>query len=125
MSHIGPCPPTKKIVSNVLFHVRQPNGLRKRLLRGRIFFESRLSLGLVLRQITFRIDRRLPALRRRERQLHASVAKDKIRRREFLEPKPSLLACVAQLVMRGQHHENFHLLFLSKQKRSRLVTAIY
>src|SRR3954470_17812600 len=89
-------------------HVRQRNRVCQRLLRFFITFEPRHRGGLVLREITLRIDRRLPSSRRRERELNAGVPKHEVRRCKLLQPKPSLAAGLAESIVRREYHHNFH-----------------
>ncbi len=61
--------------------------------------QGSLSGDLIFRQVALRIERRLPALWRGERRVYASVAEHKVRRGEFLKPKTSLAARVAELIV--------------------------
>jgi hypothetical protein len=57
--------------------------LRKLFLCSRVLLKPGHFRSLVFRQIALRIDRRLPSLRRRQRQLDLRVAKDEVRCGEF------------------------------------------
>src|SRR6202043_4090224 len=59
--------------------------------------------------IAFRIERRLPAFRRGERQLNAGILEYEIGGSEFLKPETSRAARVPQLVVRCQDHQYFHI----------------
>ncbi len=89
-------------------HVRKFDRVGESLLRRRVLLEPRHRRRLIFRQIAFRIERRLPAFRRGERQLNAGIPEYEIGGREFLQPKTSREARVSQLVVRCQDHQYFH-----------------
>src|SRR5208282_4943174 len=94
------------------------------LLRRRVLLEPRHRRRLIFRQVALRIERRLPAFRRGERQLNASIAEYEIGGREFLKPETSRAARVPQLVVRCQDHQYFHIVLLySSRRASRLNRA--
>ena len=53
-----------------------------------------------------------PALGRCEGDLSAGIFEDIIRRRQFLQPEAGLAAGVAELVVRGQNHQDLHSILL-------------
>ena len=77
-------------------------------IRGRIGFKAAGKVGLKPRFVALRIERRLTAFRRGEHDLGAGVLEHEIRRRQFLEPEACLSAGVAELIVRGENHQDFH-----------------
>src|ERR1700678_3344539 len=109
------------------FHVRQFGRLGEGLLRGGVFFEPNLRLGLIFGQVAFRVERGLAAFGRGEGQFDAGITEYEVGRSEFFEPEAGFAAGVAELIVRGQHHEYFHvpslpmvllIFFRSKQTRT-------
>jgi hypothetical protein len=82
--------------------------LRQLALRPFILLEPRHRRSLILRQIALRIDGRLAAPRRRERQFDARVSEDEIRGRKLFEPKPRLATSVAQSIVGRYYHHDLH-----------------
>src|SRR6185369_1291594 len=90
-------------------------------LRGGIGFEPVGEVGLKLRLVALRIERRLAALRRGENDLGAGILEHVVGRGELLEPEAGLAAGVAERVVRGEDHQDFHaylLRFLSVSTES-------
>jgi hypothetical protein len=54
------------------------------------------------------LDRGLSSFWRTQRQFDTRVPEDKIRGREFLQPNTGFAAGIAQLIVRRQHHQYFH-----------------
>jgi hypothetical protein len=65
-------------------------------------------VGLKVRLVALGIERRTSALGRRQGDLNAGILEDILRRRQFLEPETSLATRVAELVVRGKNHQDFH-----------------
>src|SRR5271169_4163803 len=102
-------------------HVRKFDRVGESLLGSRVLLEPRHGWRLIFRQIAFWIERRLPAFRRGERKLNASIPEYEIGSREFLKPETSRAACVPQLVVRCQDHQYFHICSpVSSRRASRL-----
>jgi len=91
----------------------EANRCRESPLSVCIGFETMRKVGLEVWLVAFRIERRLAALRRGKRHLGASVLEREVRGGEFLEPKACLTAGVAELVVRGQNHQDLHQFLLS------------
>jgi hypothetical protein len=77
-------------------------------LRCSIGLEPTREVGLEVRLVALRIERRLAALRRGEHALGASVLEPVIRRGEFLQPEAGLAPCVAELVVGSENHQDLH-----------------
>ena len=77
-------------------------------LRVLVTLETLGRIGLRVGLVGFGIERRLPAGRARQRDVVARILEHIIGRRKFLEPEASLLAGVAQFVVAGENHEDFH-----------------
>ncbi len=71
-----------------------------------IRLEAMRGFGRGFRVIARRINRRLPALGRRQGQRRARIREDVVRCGEFLQPEPGLATRVAELTVRGQDHED-------------------
>src|SRR6516162_9359060 len=80
--------------------------------RVRIGFEPMRKVGLKVRLVALRIEGRLVALRRGEHNLGAGFFESVVRGGELFEPEARLAAGVAELVVRGQNHQDFHELLL-------------
>src|SRR5262249_45175865 len=65
-------------------------------------------LGMVVRSIASRIDGRLTAGRRRQRDIRAGILESVVGRAKFLQPEARLRSIVADPIVRAQHHENLH-----------------
>ena len=91
-----------------LFDAIEANRRGELCIRGHISFKAAGKVGLKFRFVAFRIERRLTAFRRGEHDLGAGVLKHEIRRRQFLEPEAGLSAGVAELVVRGENHQDLH-----------------
>jgi len=76
--------------------------------RGLIGLKAAGEVGLEVRLVALGVQRRLSALGRGQGDLRAGVRERVVRRRELFQPETSLLAGVAQLVVRGQDHEDLH-----------------
>src|SRR5688572_33442492 len=77
-------------------------------LGGGVGLEAVGELGLEARLVALRIQRRLAALRRRQDDIRARILELVIGSSELFEPEASLLTGVAELVMRGENHEDLH-----------------
>ena len=75
---------------------------------GGILLEPTGEVGLKVRLVALGIERRTSALGRCEGDLGPSILEDIVRRRQFLEPETSLATCVAELVVGGKNHQDFH-----------------
>src|SRR4051794_4152098 len=53
-------------------------------------------------------DRGLPAPRGRQRELNTGITKDEVGSRKLLQPESRLASRVAEPVVRGDHHYDFH-----------------
>jgi hypothetical protein len=73
-----------------------------------VLFEPTGDVGLEVRLVALGIERRPAALGGSEGDLGAGVLEDIVRRRQFLQPETSLATCVAELVVRGKNHQDFH-----------------
>jgi hypothetical protein len=71
-------------------------------------------VGLKVWLVAFRIERRLAALWRGNHDLGASILERVVGGGELLEPEARLTARVAELVVRGQNHQDLHKLLLSR-----------
>src|SRR6185295_3307210 len=91
------------------FRVRKLDGMGKSFLCRFILLEPRHRGSLIFWQIALRVDRRLSAFRRGERQLYTGIPEKKIGGREFFEPEPGFATRVAQLIVGCEHHQDFHL----------------
>ena len=83
------------------FTLRKFDRVSESLLRRLIFLKPRHRRRLIFRQIALRIERRLSAFRRGERQFNAGISEDKIGGGKFFQPETSLAAGVAQLIVRS------------------------
>ncbi len=63
---------------------------------------------LVLGQVALRVDRRLAAFGRCERQGHAGVAEHEIGRGTLFEPEAGLASGIAERVVGCQNHQDLH-----------------
>ena len=75
---------------------------------GGVLFEPTGEVGLEVRLVALGIERRAPALGGSEGDLDARILEDIVRRRQFLEPEAGLAAGVAELVVGGENHQDFH-----------------
>jgi hypothetical protein len=78
-----------------------------------ILLEPAGDVGLEVRLVALGIKRRTPALGRCEGDLDAGILEDIVRRRHFLQPEACLAPRVAELVVRGKNHQDFHQALLS------------
>src|SRR5271166_2427723 len=92
-------------------HVGKLDRLRKAVLCFLILLKPRHRRSLLLRQVALWIDRGLSSFRRSQSQFDTRVPEDKIRGREFLQPNAGFAAGVAQLIVRRQHRQYFHVPF--------------
>jgi hypothetical protein len=83
--------------------------------RVRIGFEPVRKVGLKVWLVALRIERRLAALWRGEHDLGAGFLERVVGGGELLEPEARLTAGVAELVVRGQNHQDLHNLVLSRR----------
>jgi len=86
----------------------QRHGRGQRALGIGVRLEAAGGGGLGVGLVALRVQRRLAALGRSERDVGAGVLENVIRRGELFEPEAGFLAGIAQLVMRCQHHQYFH-----------------
>ncbi len=86
----------------------QTIGVGQQRLRLAIAVEALGRLGLGVRLVALRVERRLTALGRSQYHLRAGIQKGGVRRGEFLQPEAGLFAGVTQLVVGREHDENFH-----------------
>jgi len=70
-------------------------------------------VGLEARLVALGLERRVPALGRCEGYLGAGILEDIVRRRQFLQPEAGLAPGVAELVVGGKNHQDFHNALLS------------
>jgi len=89
----------------------EPDGRSKLRLCYCIRLEAARCVRLRTGLVALRVQWRLAALGRREDDVGSCVLERVIRGGEFFEPKPGFFAGIAQLIVRGEDHENFHLLF--------------
>ncbi len=94
------------------FHIRELNRARESSLRRRVLFEPRHRCGLILRQVALRIDGWLSPFGRSERQINTSISEYKVRGGKFFQPETGLATCVAELIVRREHHQDFHVCLL-------------
>ncbi len=73
-----------------------------------IRMETARLIGLEIRFVAFRIERRLATLRGCNGDVSTGFKEGIVGGCEFLEPKAGLAARIAKFVMRGENHENFH-----------------
>ena len=66
-------------------------------------------LSLIFGQIAFRIEWRLAALRRSERDLRTRILQHIERSGEFFQPETGFLSGITELVMGGENEEDFHI----------------
>src|SRR6516162_172101 len=71
-----------------------------------IGFEPMRKVGLKVWLVALRIERRATPLRRRQHDLHPSVLEREVWRGTLLEPNACLTAGFAELVGRGQNHQD-------------------
>jgi hypothetical protein len=64
--------------------------------------------------VAFGVKGRLAALGRSERDISPGIDKREIRRSEFFEPETGFVAGIAELVVRGQNHGDFHSIGVKK-----------
>src|SRR4051812_6234477 len=83
------------------FGIGKQRGASECLLRVLINFESFHGRCLILRQVAFRINRRLAAFWGHDAHFSASILENEIWGGELLQPNPGFPASVAELVMRG------------------------
>jgi hypothetical protein len=69
-----------------------------------VLFESPGDVGLEVRLVALRIERRATALGRGEGDLGPSILENIVGRREFLQPEAGLATRVAELIVRGKNH---------------------
>src|SRR5215472_4156319 len=74
----------------------------------RVLFELTGDVGLESRLVALGIKWRTAALGRGEGNLRARIVEDVVRRGELLQPKAGLPPGVAEMVVGGQNHQDFH-----------------
>jgi len=79
--------------------------------RLRIGFETPGQIRLERRLVALGVERRLPTLGRGQHDFGAGVLEGVIRGSQLFEPETGLEAGAAQFVVRGEDHEDFHLIF--------------
>src|SRR6516225_6836045 len=97
-----------------LLNAIEANRCREPRLCVSIGFEPMRKVGLEVWLIALRIERRLAALRRGQHDLGAGFLERVVGGGELLEPEAGLTAGVAELVVRGQNHQDLHKLLLSR-----------
>jgi hypothetical protein len=78
-----------------------------------ILLEPTGDVGLEGRLVALGIERRAPALGRCKGDLGAGIFEDILRRCQFLQPEASLPSRIAELVVGGKNHQDFHDALLS------------
>ena len=86
----------------------EANRCRELRFRACVAFEPARKVGLKVRLVALRIERRLAALRRGKHYLGAGVLERVVGGGELLQPEARLTAGVAELVVRGQNHQDLH-----------------
>src|SRR6516164_6712742 len=74
----------------------------------RVLLEPTRDVGLKAGVLALGIERRASTLGRCEGDLGAGIFEHVVRRGHLLQPEASLTAGVAELVVRGQNHQDFH-----------------
>src|SRR5215475_3423723 len=92
----------------LLFHAIEAHRPIELALRVRVLLEATGDVRLEARILALGIERRTTALGRSQSDLRARVLKFIVGRGQLLQPEPGLAAGVAELVVGGQNHQDFH-----------------
>lgn len=92
----------------LLLHLTQSHCIGKLRLSSLVGIEASSKIGLKRRLIALRVKRRLATFRRRQGNLGTRISERIVRGCQFLQPKAGSSASIAKLIVRRQHHENFH-----------------
>ena len=92
----------------LLLHAVEAHRLVELGLRVGVLLEATGDVRLEARILALGIERRTTALGRGQSDLRARVLKFIVGRGQLLQPEPGLAAGVAELVVGGQNHQDFH-----------------